>query len=482
MSRLKRIVVFVAVLVFILSVTLPLSAFAVDPVSASVMANAFAQAIAAYGASNGVAMTFDVTSTDGIGESVHELWKDFREGTQTSDDYATLAAAIFPDLYFKTSVALGTASDVYAVGVHISDTYAETLDDFYNWLLSGPAEMVQVDNSYYEFSQSQIGSDSSPVPVYFLPSSYSQTLLSYIPSGTYGTWQEVYDHSFLGLSGTLYNKPYGSAFNQRNSSSSSIYLFGVSSVNNNNYHNYDIYSVSSSSFSSVVTVTLNNNTYSGSVGSSASLDSVSGLYYKLSSSISTPSSNPLSLRVPEFDSLSAGLSAYSVFFDDPTALDDSVGVKAYSPSGIADIPDTTDPNYDALNRAKDIPLNIPWDDAVYGDGTGTLTDAQSHAIAEDLTSALEQDRTVELVEESNPPAPSPDYSDVLLPLIPINVPSFNFSLSGIWHYVRDWVNSLGAWLSTLFSVWSILPYAIVVPVYACLVILIVLGLYKRFFM
>lgn len=50
----------------------------------------------------------------------------------------------------------------------------------------------------------------------------------------------------------------------------------------------------------------------------------------------------------------------------------------------------------------------------------------------------------------------------------------------IWHYVVAWVGSLGAWLSTMFTIWSGLPASMVVPVYATAVIVIVLGMLKRF--
>ena len=142
---------------------LPFYAFAVDPVSAGVMANAFAQAIAAYGASNGVAMTFDVANTSSIGEAVHDLWSQFRAGTQGVDDYATLAAALFPSLYYKASVAVGTAADIYTVGYNISAEYAEEFDNFWNWVLSGPAEMTRVDNESYVFPSAQVGALARPI-------------------------------------------------------------------------------------------------------------------------------------------------------------------------------------------------------------------------------------------------------------------------------------------------------------------------------
>ena len=462
MSTQKRIGILVFVLILLLSLTMPLSAFA-DPVSATIMANAFAQAIASYGAANGVGMAFDVASTDGIGQTVHDLWTRFRNDQQTADDYATLAAAIFPDLYYKTAVAIGAASDAVAVGVHISDTYAETFDDFYNWLLSGPAQMVQVDNSYYEWASSQIGSSAVPIqvvsvtsgpfagqPLVFNANASSMTIPQRYAAGT-----QIY----------YSNNSYTTAI----STSSDVFCF---------YYTYGSYTTdlcfASKSSGAIVYVCPNSSVSNQKVLSS--YDNVSGFYYA-----NARLTGGIPFNASHFDNTTLGLAALNDYLDNPSNYSDTLGVQGYGDATAASFPDTGDPNYDALNRAKDIPLNIPWDDTLFGDGTDVLTDAQSQAIAGELTNALARDRMVELTRDTTAPI-TPDYSDVLLPLIPINVPSFNFSLSGIWHYVREWVTSLGAWLSYLFSIWAILPYAIVVPVYACLVIVIVLGVYKRFFM
>lgn len=82
--------------------------------------------------------------------------------------------------------------------------------------------------------------------------------------------------------------------------------------------------------------------------------------------------------------------------------------------------------------------------------------------------------------EPTPDDPGTDPNEVTIPFLPITLPSFNLNLSGIWHYVVTWVASLGAWFTTLFTIWSCLPYAMVVPVYATAVIVIVLGVYRRF--
>lgn len=78
---------------------------------------------------------------------------------------------------------------------------------------------------------------------------------------------------------------------------------------------------------------------------------------------------------------------------------------------------------------------------------------------------------------------NPDISTYELPLIGINFPAnWSLNLHGIWYYVRQWIASIASFVGWIFSVYSNLPYAMVVPIYATAVIVIVLGIYKRFFM
>lgn len=447
--------------VIILAASIPVQALAVDPVSAAAISNAFAQAVAAYGASNGVALTFDVADTNGIGEGVHELWKNFREDNLDADDYDTLAAALFPHLYYKAASAVSDVATAYTVGVKITSEFAEEFDNFYNWLLSGPAEMEKVDNQYYEWQQAQTGSAATSI--------------------------ELYGSSVSSINGvTVYNTASVHYYNQYYDK---LYTFSSPvSV---------IFKTPSESTSSTVRVTpffLSESPVSCSYYSDGTLstthtmsDRFGDLYWWNGASIGVDKSilDPIPLY---YSSASSSADVLADIFGAPADVSgidtesSAIGVHAYRDAASADFPDTADPNYDALNRAKDIPLNIPWDDTLYGDGTGTLSDAQSGTIANDVSLAIESDRILELAEEAEAVQPAPDPSEVILPFIPVTLPHFDFSLSGIWHYVREWVGSLGAWLSTMFAVWNSLPWAMVVPVYASLVIVIVLGLYKRFFM
>lgn len=381
----------------------PLSAFAVDPVSASVIANSFAQAIAAYGASNGVAMTFDVGSTDGIGETVHELWSDFRAGTQDADDYDTLAAALFPNLYYKALSAAGTAAEAYTVGVSITSEYAEEFDNFYNWLLSGPAEMVQVDNQYYQFQSAQIGSSAIPLQVGTVTTGrFAGQPITKWPGGSQ-TWENLWSISY-----PVFTYTYGrDSYNVRVISRYSSGDFYTFVFPNGNYTG--ICSVTSSSGKSVYYVqNTNNGQYYN--GSQSDLNIQSGNFYYAVYNF-TGSTSASNFGVPSFDSVNAGLSYLQGFLSSPADYRDVVGVKAYTDAGIADIPDTADPNYDALGRAKDIPLDIPWDDSLYGDGTGALSDAQSGAIADEIAGVLETDSVIPLVEEAEAVNPRPDPDD-----------------------------------------------------------------------
>lgn len=404
--------------ILVVGMCFPFSAFAVDPVSAGVMANAFAQAIAAYGASNGVAMTFDVASTNGIGEAVHDLWKEFRNGTQDADDYATLAAALFPELYYKASAAVGAASDVYTVGYNISSTYAEQFDNFYNWLLSGPAEMVQVDNQYYQFSSAQIGSNAIPISVGTVSGFPGQPFANRV-SGL--TWESAYNMSFPLYGDTISTRGYYREY------SGHAYCFI--------YYDTTYYLVfacdAESDDTSVQAVQYisTSNTYSGGgTWTMNTRDTNTRLYYTRSSLNSLDGVNP---DIPLYSSLSSGLLQISSNIISP--IIDNIGVKASTNTGVADFPDTADPNYDALHRAKEIPSSIPWDDALYGDGTGTLTDAQKEAIAEGVDGVIAEDGELTLAGEDaatdepgtdDPPSTDPDDYQVvgLADLFPFCIP------------------------------------------------------------
>lgn len=158
---------------------------------------------------------------------------------------------------------------------------------------------------------------------------------------------------------------------------------------------------------------------------------------------------------------------------------------------VIEYPNPASPDY--VPRPVTIQTDVEWDpdwgpDPVSNPTPGVpypITDASTlNNLVPDLWSQIVSDS---VSVESPQPDPAPDDpgvspSEVFIPLLPVTLPDFHFSLSGIWHYVVTWVRSLGAWFTTMFTVWNSLPYAMVVPVYATAVIVIVLGVYKRFFM
>lgn len=423
----------------------PVSAFAVDPVSAATMANAFAQAVTSYGASQGVSMMFDVSSADGIGEAMHDLWNNCKgdldtEGITYIPDYEAVSTQVWSTLYKKIGSKLG---------ISLSDTVVGYLDAFYNWLLSGAENIVEVDNQYYEWTLNQSGT-VDPVTVI---SSFPFPALPV----TAGNKSAIIAGGFSPYSlGTL-NYFYSC------SSSDTFCAFVIGQYTN-------LYTFS---YSSGVTVRWTNvNLSAYQYGSLSGYDSSSGVYYHNSGSLaSTVNPSPNTPQFPTFIAMIDAIRSASV---------SSIDVQPYIGDAVprdVHIPDNTDVNYSPLPFEQ--ALDHDWDNTTYGDGTGAMTDAQSEAAEAAVSQTMVDARTITNYYTTNPPS-SP--SEVVLPFLPIQLPSFDFSLSGIWHYVVTWVQSLGTWLTTMFTVWNSLPYAMVVPVYATAVIVIVLGVYKRFFM
>lgn len=138
-------------------------------------------------------------------------------------------------------------------------------------------------------------------------------------------------------------------------------------------------------------------------------------------------------------------------------------------TGVIYVPDTG-----GMTEDEELVIDVVYPGLSAMDWDLASQQIMSQALTGDLTAsaAIEDAEVAEIVQTVDP----------LPNLLGINLPSFSFSLSGIWHYVRTWVSSLGSFMTSLFTVWNGLPYAMVVPVYATAVITIVVGLYRRFFM
>ena len=389
--------------VLVLCVCFPFSAFAVDPVSAGVMANAFAQAIAAYGAANGAAMTFDVSNTSSIGETVHELWADFRAGTQDADDYETLAAALFPDLYYKAVSAAGTAVEAATIGYNISSEYAEEFDNFWNWLLSGPAEMVKVDNSYQWSVDPVTGEYESTVVYRTAPFSSIPT----IPAGDNPSTS--LSKSFIyGVAASNSSYRYGAAILNQD-----IPCYILSYLDSNS--NVIVVAFAGESFGARFSY-YNGNSHYYNPQPASYADGAWYACFANSTALSKSQSYYAALNIPVYSSWNEAYSVINGWFANPTY--ESLSVGSYADAASASFPDTADPNYDAV--AKRIPSDVPWDDSLFGDGTGTMTDAQSQAAAETADGVIERDKTLPLAgdQTTNPPSdddpPSSDPDDYMV--------------------------------------------------------------------
>lgn len=463
MNTIKRITV-ICFAVLVLAANLPLCASAVDPVSAATMANAMAQAITAYGASQGVSMTFDVTDTAGIGEGVHELWDQFKEEVNdpNTPTYDSLAVTMWSNLYSKIGNNLG---------INISASEMPYIDAFWNWILAGPAEMTKVDNQYYEWTINQ-NNTVDPITVITIGPIPNQPF-PYIDNNATDSYK--YNNSPL-----IYEFSYVDENNITKVSTTHLYNTSVQGQVYAFMVGLQMYCCSTinAPYRTITYVTVSNSYNSPSSVQLRYTDPDTGLRYynnQLGSGTGT-------YYIPSFSTSAEGF-AYIKSIIDGDTVGSSLSVRPYigdtTPQDIY-IPDNDDVNYTPVDVA--VPLDIPWDNTLFGDGDGVLTDAQSEAAAHAADSAITDslEKTLTIADTENPDLPA--QNEVYIPLLPVNLPSFNFSLSGIWHYVVSWVQSLGAWLSLMFKTWAILPSAITIPVYATAVIVIVLGVYKRFFM
>lgn len=57
---------------------------------------------------------------------------------------------------------------------------------------------------------------------------------------------------------------------------------------------------------------------------------------------------------------------------------------------------------------------------------------------------------------------------------------FGSGFNSIWHYVVEWLSYISGFLSIVLNVWSVLPYGMVVPVYAAVVLVLYFGIYRKF--
>lgn len=403
-KTIRRIVCMTAALLVLLSLA-PVPVRAVDPVSAATMANALAQAITAYGASNGVSMMYDVTDTSGIGEGVHDLWDQFKDDINDNDvpTYDSLAVTTWSTIYKKVG---------NSVAINLSDTVVSYLDRFWNWLLSGPAEMQKVDDQYYQWTLDQNG-NVSPISVlnqsFYLINGYQ---LYTLPIGTQlsnGTQRQVLvnNNANVAAFAVLMNPGAGDAL--------TLFLVSLDGTSFEYKFDTDRYWANSSYLAT------------------------SRWYYGIASS---GNGGSILNDMPVYPFIDNSISSYLGDYN-PTgisAVDAGIGIRPYvgaeTPENVY-IPDNDDVNYQPLPYVG--PLNIPWQNA-WGDGE-TIDDAGAQDIADALDQQIVDDGTLQLEGDNtvNPPIDDviggpddyqvPGLADVFPFCIPFDIYNFLSALA-----------------------------------------------------
>lgn len=450
-----------------------MSAFAFA--DAALAGSAVGAMLDAYGMYHGVGTIYSVSSSSGVGDSFTALWDEFNE-FQTHNNESTYDIL---DVYHHMQGVVGsqpvvdsfTHSSGKFSGFYIDQESAAIFDKFWNWLLSGPAEMTVVDNQWaWNYDNSVVVSpvvvSSDLFPLIPVTGSTSSDLLS---SGLF-----VFESSYSLMKGSTY---VGSSFSD---------CFVALVYENSNAWIYRLIpSDSSVSSGSVYIFSSQFGGVNSTSVSNFSRDSSTGIRYSLYGAPPVSSLSSVNSSIPVFSSARDCLDAFA----NRSALSSSVSL---SPYGGSDYDPSSDPPppitipvisaSDYIPSAVEIVTDIPWDDDRYGD-VFPLPDLQFSNFVNDLADAISASDFA-LLDDPNPSDPDapPPAAEIFSPLLPVSPPSFDFNFAGIWHYVVTWVQSLGSWFSTMFAVWAALPYAMVVPVYATAVVVIVLGVYKRFFM
>lgn len=452
--------VFSAMLVLIIAVFLlsvPVSVLA-DPL-AFTAGMAFSAYAEAYGMAAGAGYDFLNTSASDrtsifLGE--FDEWQAAKHSADSSYTPVSIADWEFahesdvsyekkyggPYLIGPSSISIG--SPAYYTCMKFNSVIANDLNDFYNWFLNKLG--LTYSNSSGGFA-GQGGKFESSIQISFSSSPYYIPLTS-VPS----TISEI-------QSGLFYASNGGRYFYFSSSNSDSLFLAY-----------YSTYPIVVSSFPAKVVTSsfyLNNSIGSPETFNVSIYDSTFDLYYWIGPSVNGWSLNPNLLT---FSSVSDCLSFVSDYYSSSDFS--SAFIDPYLPTLVNDvisIPDVTSQDYVA--EPVETVIGISWDD-LYADQDAI--ELVAPLVAEQAVCG-----TLELVEEVAAPIPP---TDVQIPFLPVNLPSFALGLSGIWHYVREWVGSLRSFMGVLFGIWNGLPYAMIVPVWASAVIVIVLGIYKRFFM
>lgn len=479
---LKRIIKAVTVAVTIACLVvcmLPTFAFA-DVVEFTEAAKLGATIVDLYGAANNTSLAYEAVSDGSAFTVIETLYQNY---SSSANDPYTLAAI------GAAAAVAGTIAVVYDAitgkgYVQLYQTqYVESLDGFWDYTLSDLG-LLRNNDGFFEWSL-DANDNVSPLPLYE----------PYAPLPKLAT----------GLTNQQYYEGSVPAYNVSSGNDRRYYRVCANGVNAP-----DIYCVLVQSGSQTSQIFISR--ISVSSGGRFSYLNQSGKYSSTAVNVSMshnnyrygygnqdgwPSSN---VKLPSYSSLNDVFADFDVFFVNgfPAVVCEPefyIGDPLTAQPTIT-VPDPASPDY--IPSPVRINTGIEWlpqwgnpvpsGEPVPGVPYHVSDPAILNDAVPDIWSSVVTGTSVEVDPDPEPdpdPDPDPDNpspGEVFNPLLPVTLPSFNFSFSGIWHYVREWVSSLGSWFTTLFLIWSKLPYAMVVPVYATAVVVIVLGVYKRFFM
>lgn len=439
-------------------------------VSEAVMIGMMSSMADAYGMSYGIGTTYDVTSTNGVTESFQGLWDDFSAYQTSQGKPSKTLSETWVTMQARNENMAQRYEGTYEhqsgnfVAYDYDEESASVFDEFWNWLLKIHVGLTVEDNQYQWNTDSETGevqteTVSTSTEYQFLPISVIPTGLTTDEICRQGTrvCAEINDRFSAEYFIAITNAEQGYAYCTGDGGS-------------------QIYAITSSNGATASFICKQTNAEDGTVTYPVHQTYQSmrhwNAYFKQFSASYTDMEV---MNAPYYDDSDTAILA----FVDWNGVNETTVTASINPYRNATItlPDISAEDYTPV--AVTIPTSQNWNDERYGDIFPLPDDSLANLVDDSLELASTNELEL-IVDEAiiDPIVPSPEYN----PLLPSNLPSFNFSFSGIWHYVVEWVATLGDWFTAMFSMWSALPYAMVLPVYATAVIVIVLGVYKRFFM
>lgn len=213
------------------------------------------------------------------------------------------------------------------------------------------------------------------------------------------------------------------------------------------------------------------------------LNTLNYLYY-YNNSLSYPSA-----RITNFplDYTYTGFGTYTPYDVLGPVSDDSLqnsGEASITLSAIGDdvaVPNPSSEDYEPT-LIPPVPLNIPYDGSGAIEPSGldiptSVSDPVLQGVVDNTLEKVESETFDDVIEDE---AVS---TNVLPYAFTFDLPGGGgggFSFSSIWQYVVDWIHCISPFVLTIRNVWNMLPYCMVVPVWASAVIIIVFGVYRRF--